>query len=255
MTRSSIKIVIAEDDPVQRDALCAWIGEVMPAWSIVATTTTPEETLDALENWAPDLALIDIHLQGSPSSDWIQRIPADLPVIYVTGDPDFAIHAFDRAAIDYLLKPVTMRRLRTALERAASDPRLHRPLITPPPDPAAAAAQLAADSRWLAVSRGQELLVVPSADVIYLVAEEKYTRVISVRGEGLVRSGINELRQKLSDQRMAKIHRSIVVNMKYVNSIQRDELGHINVHLLGRTDVLRVSRMYKDAFREFFDGM
>lgn len=239
-----LRVLVAEDDPIQRSVLVRWINELRPAWKIVAATDTPEQTIAAMDEWAPDLSLIDIHLQDTMSSDWVKTLPIGTPLIYVTGDPDFAIHAFDHAAIDYLLKPITMRRLKTALDRASDH------LSGMRREPATHVAGTAdRDARWLSVSRGNEILVVPPEEIIYLAADLKYTRVVSTRGEGLIRAGINELLQRLGDRRFAKIHRSVVVNLKYVAMVRRTELGHLNLYLIGRDETLRVSRSFQDVFR------
>lgn len=238
-----LRVLVAEDDPIQRSVLVRWINELRPAWKVVATTETPEQTIAAMDEWAPDLSLIDIHLQGTASSEWVKTLPSGVPLIYVTGDPDFAVHAFDHAAIDYLLKPITMRRLKTALDRASDHPSVMRR------ESSAHASPGDRDARWLSVSRGNEILVVPPEDIIYLAADLKYTRVVSTRGEGLIRAGINELQQRLGDRRLTKIHRSIVVNLKFVESVKRAELGHLTVHLIGRSETLRVSRSFQDVFK------
>lgn len=248
-SQAGLRVLIAEDDPHQRSALVAWLSELQPNWRIVATPGSVDEVLAALEEHAPDLSLIDLHLPGANSTDWAKTIDPRLPVIFVTGDPDFAVHAFDSAAIDYVLKPVTMRRLKIALDRASKDTRVARYNVSQGTGEGAASA--GQSLKWITMSRGNEVLLVPPQEVIYLEADLKYTRVVSERGEGLVRTGLNELCDKLGDDQFVKIHRSVVLNLRYVASVRRSELGHLEVHLVGRKEVLRVSKTFQAVFRTY----
>jgi len=257
MTMSSgLRVLVAEDDVVQRDALVRWIGELQPGWRVVATAGSVDEVTAAIEECAPDLCLVDLHLAGAPSGDWVKSLDARLPIVFVTGDPDFAVHAFDSAAIDYVLKPITLRRLKVALDRAAADPRLSRKPMAVGSGSGDAEGGLAAGGggaglKWLTMSRGNEVLVVSPREIIFLEADLKYTRVVCSRGEGLVRTGINELCDRFADDQFVKIHRSVVVNLRYVASVKRGELGHLDVYLKDRSDVLRVSKTFQHVFKSF----
>lgn len=239
----SIKVLIAEDDPTQRAALTDLVAALRPTWTVVAGVGSVDEVEAAVDSLAPDLCLIDIHLQGSDDPNWIKRLTADLAVIYVTGDPDFAVHAFDSDAIDYVLKPITARRLKRALDRAVQDPRVIGPQLPGSQD---------SSREYLTrvtMSRGTETIVVMPQDIAYLEADMKYTRVVTARGSGLVRMGINELCSRLPPEQFVRIHRRHVVNLKFVDSVKRNEFGYMEVFLLGRTEVLRVSKSFQQVFR------
>lgn len=250
----NLRVLVAEDDPEQLAALCAWVTELEPTWKIVAKADCVACVRRLIDEAAPDLLLLDIHMPDDEESRWIEEIDASVPIIYVTGDPKFAAQAFDQRAVDYLLKPLTLKRLKDALGRAAQDPRLAGK-ASAAADPVGADEPTLGDGSsspgWLAMSRGAEVLVVPLTDILYLQADLKYTRVVSTRGEGLVRTSITELAQKFNAAQFVRIHRSVVVNMLHVASVRRNDLGQMLVHLSGRDEVLRVSKSFQQVFRTY----
>ncbi|HEV6965545.1 MULTISPECIES: LytR/AlgR family response regulator transcription factor [Roseateles] len=240
----TVKVLVAEDDPVQRNSLVDLLASLRPDWGVVACVGSVDEVQSAVDSLIPDLCLIDIHLQGSDDPNWIKNLGSDLAIIYVTGDPEFAVHAFDSDAIDYVLKPITARRLKTALDRASRDPRLSGSRST--------GGEGGPGRTYLTrvtISRGAETIVAMPEDIAYLEADMKYTRVVTTRGAGLVRMGINELSARLPEEQFLRIHRGYVVNLKFVSSVKRNELGYLEVHLNGRQEVLRVSKSYQHVFR------
>jgi len=238
-----MRVLIAEDDPVQRAALTDLVTSLRPHWQIVATASTVAEVNVAVDSLIPDLCLIDIHLSGSDDSSWIKTLASDQAIIYVTGDPDHAVHAFDSNAVDYVLKPITARRLKAALERAEQDPRLNTRLGSGEASPG-----LPYLSR-ITMSRGTDTLVVMRDDIVFLEADAKYTRVATLRSSGLVRIGLNELSARLPSEEFVRIHRGHIVNLRFVERVKRNDLGHLEVHLTGRPEVLRVSKPHEHLFR------
>lgn len=240
-----LRILIAEDDPVQGEALAAWVGTLRPHWRVVDVVSTVDAFKAGVDSLLPDLCLTDIHLAGDADPNWIKSIPPDLAIIFVTGDPEHAVHAFDSRAVDYVLKPVTARRLKIALERAEQDPRLAAPAAQAP-------APAADPSRYLAhitIARGKDSVVVMRDEIIYLEADTKYTRVVASSAAGLVRVSISDLAARLPEEQFVKIHRSTVVNLRYIDFVKRNELGHLDVHLKGRKETLRVSKPHEPFFR------
>lgn len=242
-----LKVLIAEDDPVQGEALAALVGTLRPHWQVIDVASTVEAFRQAVDTQLPDLCLTDIHLAGDADPNWIKTIPPDLAIIFVTGDPEHAVHAFDSRAVDYVLKPVTARRLKIALERAEQDPRLAA--ATPLPMATAAAPESSRYLSHITIARGRESVVVMRDDIIYLEADTKYTRVVTQAAAGLVRVSISDLAARLPDEQFVKIHRSTVVNLRFIDFVKRNELGHLDVHLKGRKETLRVSKPNEPFFR------
>ena len=242
---SPVRVLVAEDDVLLRKSIVEWIHQLRPDWNVVVEAESVAQVLAGVDDSAPDLMILDIHLNGVDSGAWLERLPPDVAVIFATGDPDFAVSAFDRAAVDYLLKPVTLRRLKMALERAEQHALRPARASIAEGDISAAGEGPA----WITMSRGNEVMVVTESEVVYLQADLKYTRVVTARGEGLVRLGINELGARLRKGNFAKIHRGVIVNLSFISAIRRSELGQLSVHLTGRPEVLKVSKSFQGVFK------
>ncbi|MBQ0937788.1 LytR/AlgR family response regulator transcription factor [Ideonella paludis] len=257
---SSVRVLVAEDDPVQLEALAQWVVQLKPHWSVVAQVGSVDGVRQAIDSLAPDLLILDIHLPGVDDLNWLSQLNYNAPAIFVTGDAGFAIEAFDRSAVDYLLKPVTMRRLKAALDKVdARGVAVRAParLVVPETEQASSVRGSvdsepgfsAAHAGWLTVAKGQDLMLVAPEEIVYLQADQKYTRVVTERGEGLVRTGITELLGRLDEKFFARVHRSVVVNIRHVAAVKRNTLGFMEVHLRGRSEVLKVSKSFQQVFR------
>ena len=246
MESDALRVVIAEDDSAQLDQLVRMVGELKSSWRIVATAQDARTVLQAVDDHAPDLLILDIHLPDASGLDWAKALPSGLDVIFVTGDPDFAVQAFESAAVDYVLKPLSPRRLKMALDRVPGQAsRAARSLGGPDAPPGSPAAT----STWITAARGQDTLVVATDEIFYLQSDQKYTRVVTASADALVRTGITELQKRLSPSLFVRIHRSVIVNLRFVESAKRDALGRLRVHLRGRPETLTVSKPYEQVFR------
>jgi DNA-binding LytR/AlgR family response regulator len=176
-------------------------------------------------------------------------------VVFVTAFNQYAIDAFERGAVDYLLKPITRDRL------AATVQRLKARAASGKTDAGALAAiieqlraQLPVTAKgtplaWLTASVGKETRLILVDDVAYFRADDKYTVVMTTEGEALVRKPIRELLDVLDPAIFKQIHRSTIVNMKAVASIARDDSGRGTIRLRNRAETLPVSLTFMPLFR------
>jgi DNA-binding LytR/AlgR family response regulator len=176
-------------------------------------------------------------------------------VVFVTAYDQYAVDAFERGAVDYLLKPVTLDRLSATVKR------LKARLASSPADPAALAAiieQLRAKLpsaprnpalQWITASAGKDTRLIMVEDVAYFQADNKYTVVMTAEGEALIRKPIRELLDALDPEMFKQIHRSTIVNLKAIASIQRDETGRGTLRLKNRPETLAVSLTFMPLFR------
>jgi len=175
--------------------------------------------------------------------------------VFVTAYDQYAIDAFERGAIDYLLKPVVPERLRATVERVQSR-------TGTAPSEAASLADLVRQigSRlgparqqpplsWVTASAGRETRLILLDDVAYFRADNKYTTVVTAEGEALLRTPIRELLEVLDPMVFKQIHRGTVINMKAVAGVTRDETGKGIVRLRERPETLSVSAPFMTLFR------
>jgi DNA-binding LytR/AlgR family response regulator len=191
-------------------------------------------------------------MPGLTGLEVARRIEPRTHVVFVTAFDQYAVEAFDREAVDYVLKPVTDERLARCIER------LKRKLeVAEKPEGLEAVLQRIAQAlpagggrlRWIRALKGEMVHQIPIDEVRYFQASDKYTCVIARDGESLIRMALAELVPQLDAERFWQIHRSTVVNMDDVASTRRDLGGRVFVKLKDGTE-LPVSRAYAHLFKQ-----
>jgi DNA-binding LytR/AlgR family response regulator len=253
-----VTAVIAEDEALLRNALLEQLQQAWPQLRVVAECEDGASALEAIDEHQPDVAFLDIRMPGLTGLEVAAATTQASPgtqIVFVTAYDQYAIDAFDRGAIDYLLKPIAAERL------AATVQRLKLRAASGATDAAALGDVLArlgaalpgAPSRppltWLTASAGRETRLILVDDVAYFRADNKYTTVMTREGEALLRTPIRELLAVLDPGTFKQIHRSTIVNLKAVASIIRDDTGRGIVRLKDRAETLTVSQPFMHLFR------
>jgi DNA-binding LytR/AlgR family response regulator len=246
------RILIAEDETPQRDALVSMLGAAWPTARIVAQCADGLEALEAFDREAPDVAFLDIRMPGLSGMEVAQALSGRAHVVFVTAYEEHAVRAFDEGAVDYLLKPVRADRLKETVRRLEA--RLHEA-------PTAIDALLArvrkeldaqrAGLKWITASVGEGVVLFPIEDVIAFQAQDKYTTVLTKSDDAIIRTSLRELAQSLDPDTFWQVHRSAIVRATAIEIVKRDELGKLFLTLRGRPERLPIS----DAFRGRFRGM
>jgi DNA-binding LytR/AlgR family response regulator len=239
--------VIADDEPRLAEDLATRLRAVWPQLDIVAIAPNGFAAASAIAEHQPAFAFLDIRM---PGLDGIQvaRLARQTRVVFVTAHDEYAVTAFEAAAVDYLLKPVSDARLAQCVARlsqpraAAIDPAALNALLTRP------AAQSFLE--WLTVRLGDTTRLVAVNEVLYFQAGDKYTEAVTASERHLVRTPLKELLEQLNPAQFAQIHRSTLVNLREIDHIEHDMLGRTQVHLKQAADVLPVSRSYAARFRQ-----
>lgn len=247
--------LIAEDEPLLRERLAAMLATAWPELRVVAQARNGQEAVELYGVHRPQVVFLDVHMPGINGIEAARQIGPGPALVFVTAFDRYAVEAFARGALDYLLKPVEPDRLAETVER------LRQRLADSAPVPLADAGtldQLAAMLReraqpqrrlqWIKASVGSAVRLIPVEQVIYLKSDNKYTLVVHEGGEALIRKTIRELADVLDPDRFAQIHRSAIVNLGQVTQfIHGDDAGE--VHLRGRGEKLAVSRSYVHLFQ------
>ncbi len=282
--------LIAEDEPLLAQALAADLAAAWPDLHIAASVGDGISAVAQALVLLPDVLFFDVRMPGlnglDAAADIADQWPAHraLPLlVFITAYDEYAVQAFERAAVDYLLKPLQMARLEQCLLRirpltqantaqaamnnivstsaatALSQPTLDQlrallctQFVTQPgTQPAHGAAGAAAPPllQRLQVSVGNTIALVPVDDVLYFEAADKYVRVLTATKEHLIRTPIKDLLPQLDAQLFWQIHRSTVVRASAIDTVRRDDAGRLRVQLRGRADVLAVSRLFAHLFK------
>jgi DNA-binding LytR/AlgR family response regulator len=246
-----------------------------------------EEAVTMALRHRPDVCFFDIRMPGMTgleaaaqlADDWDDTAPGGAPfpsLVFVTAYDQFALQAFDRAAVDYVLKPVqrerlaqTVSRLKGALAQRQQPPAALESALeqlrgllgvganataggahaSAPSGAPAAAGCAAAPLRHLQVGVGEAIVLVPVDDVVYLEAADKYVRVLTADQEYLVRISLRELLPQLDANRFWQVHRGHIVHVDAIERVLRDDTGKLTLRLRRRPEKLAVSRMYGHLFR------
>ena len=248
--------IIADDERLMREQLRARLTEVWPDLQVLAEAKNGEEAVTAVQDHRPDLAFLDIRMPGMTGIAAARHIGDACHVVFITAYNEYAVDAFEHGAIDYVLKPAEPERL------AITVARLKQRLGSKPSDLGALLAQLTAKLesaggaaqrnrlQWIQASVGQQLRLIPTAEILFFTSDEKYTRVQTESFEALIRKPIKELIDELDPEQFWQIHRGTIVNAKAIAGVTRDFRGRQLVLIKGHTEKLEVSRNYTHLFKQ-----
>ncbi len=251
--------LIADDEPLLRDALERQLAQIWPELHIVARARNGREAVELFESLRPDICFLDVHMPGLSGVEAARQIGRRAHLVFVTAYDHYAVQAFAEGVLDYLVKPVEAARLAETVARLKE-----RLRAEPASDTEALLQKLAAQLqqkaapaplRWLRAQVGQTLRLIAVEDVDYLRSDEKYT-LIAWRGdngqpaEALVRTALKDLLEQLDPEQFVQVHRSAAVNLRAVSHVVRGDNETGMVHLKGRTETLPVSRAHLHLFRQ-----
>ena len=271
--------LIAEDEPILAQALSSLLKRLWPELQLLPIAQDGDQAVSMALSELPDVLFMDIQMPDRDGLDAAESIMDAWPehralplIVFVTAYDEYALAAFEQAAIDYLLKPVQSARLAETCTRLQAHLRLRQsgaaPDDTPPQTRLPEAIQAIRDQgvapgalpdpslpplSIIQVATGSSLLMVPVDDVLYFESADKYVRLItqhsgSAPGELLIRTPLRELLPRLDARQFWQVHRSAVVNVKAIERVSRVN-GRLRVHLRGRAETLEVSRMYAHLFK------
>ena len=252
--------LIADDEPLLRDALERMLAQAWPELIVVAQARNGREAIDKFEALHPAICFLDVHMPGTTGIEVAQHIGRRAHLVFVTAFDQYAVQAFSQGVLDYLVKPVEPRRLADTVARLQERLRAAQPALNTEElleqlaarlRPAASSAPL----RWVRASIGETVRLIPVEDIDFLRSEEKYT-VVAWRDdakqprEAVIRTPLKEIIGQLDASRFAQVHRSVVVNLSAISHVTRGANETAELYLKGRSEVLPVSRSYLHLFRQ-----
>jgi DNA-binding LytR/AlgR family response regulator len=252
--------LIADDEPLLRDALTRQLARAWPELDVVAQARNGREAIKFFEARRPDVCFLDVHMPGVSGIEAAHQIGRRAHLVFVTAYDQYAVQAFAEGVLDYLVKPVEAARLAETVTRLQDRLRAAQPASNTEALLRELAVQLgrgaaAAPLRWIRAQVGQTLRLIPVDEIDYLRSDTKYTLVAwrgdaGHPGEALVRIALKELVAQLDAEQFAQVHRSVVVNLRAVSHVTRGDNETAAIHLKGRPEVLPVSRSYLHLFRQ-----
>jgi DNA-binding LytR/AlgR family response regulator len=254
--------IIADDERLMRDLLRTRLSQVWPDLEIVGEAKNGDEAVQLVDELKPDLTFLDIRMPGKTGMEAARDIGDASQVVFVTAYDQYAVEAFERGAIDYVLKPPEPERLKITVER------LKERLATPAQAATASvnvsdtvtamlsqlAEKIAAPKpkylQWIQASIGQDLRMIPVEEILFFRSDEKYTCVQTEKFEALIRKPVRDLAEELDPSLFWQIHRATLVNVNAIEGVTRDIRGRHLVLIKGRPEKLEVSRSFLHLFKQ-----
>ena len=281
----SVRALIVDDEPLLRTHLAHHLAQLWPELEIAGEARNGREAVDLVEQLQPDVVFLDVHMPGMNGVEAARLMGPDVQIVFVTAYEQYAVAAFEQGAIDYLVKPFDAERLAESVARLRRRVAERRRTATgglgqvtsvaadaveagagalsqlPAGDLDAVLSALAGELRrrapagerlqWIRASVGQMIKLIPVDEVLYFRSDEKYTLVVWVGGEALIRKSIRELLDGLEPETFIQIHRSTIVNLRFVAQVIKGPNETAEVHLKGRSETLSVSRNHVHWFRQY----
>jgi two-component system LytT family response regulator len=217
-----IRVVVVDDEPLARSVVKRLVADEV-GLVVVGEAGSGTAAVELIEDEAPDLVLLDVQMPGMNGFEVIERVGVDrMPcVIFVTAFDEYALRAFEVHAVDYLLKPVSRLRLRSALGRAVEHLRAKDPTDSFRGGISALLQEIGLGNRpdRVAVSCGEGVSLVPAAEIEWIQADGKHARAHTKTKSHSIRESLKDLEKKLNPQRFLRVHRSTIVNLERVTEI------------------------------------
>lgn len=247
-----MKVLLVDDEALARQRLCRILSRIA-AIREVRECSSGREAIALLTEESFDLVLLDIRMRDMDGFDVVAEVrPGNMPpVIFVTAFHEFALRAFDVHALDYLLKPASESRMREAVEWARRTAGPTRPELQEVLNKLARERDHAA-ADWLMIKSGGEAPVLRVSEIDLFESAGNYVYIHADGERWLHRESLVSLEQRLDPTMFVRIHRSTIVNLGSVQSVEPIAAGDYEVHMQDGRQV-RMSRTYRSAFMDLVD--
>ena len=246
-----IHAVVADDEVLARQKLRQLLRDDRDI-EIVGESSTALETIELVRAAHPELLFLDIHMPGMDGFDVVgafadQKDLLAPRVIFTTAYDQYAVRAFEVNAVDYLLKPFTAERLRSAVQRAREQmaPRHPEPASE---NGAGLAPSTFYTNRIIFKSRGR-ILFLPVGDIRWIGAEGNYVRLSTASENHLLRETMAHLEERLDPRGFLRVHRSFIVNLKYVKEVRKEATGD-SIVIMDSGHKVALGRSYRAALNK-----
>ena len=261
----AVPVLVVEDEPVLARRLVQQLKAGWPGVDVLPVADNGAAAIALALEHLPRVIFLDIHMPACSGLDAAEAIVEDWPegqalplLVFVTAYAQYALQAFEHAAIDYLVKPVSAERFERTVRR------LQERLLQR--DGPAGGEQLGQEMRRIAASlqpaladtgrltvinaaMGQVTHLVPLDEVLYFETADKYLRVVTRQREALIRMTLRELMLRVDAAQFWQVHRSLVVQARCISHVERSDEGRMLLGLHGHAQRLPVSRVFAHRFR------
>lgn len=244
---AELRVLVVDDEPLVREGIRALLEREVDV-QILGEARNGEEALERIRELRPDLVLLDVQMPGVDGLAVVAALePEERPaIVFVTAHGEHAIRAFDLHAVDYLLKPFDAERFATSLRRARA--RMAEEKVDRLEELLATLEHARAYPERLLLKQQGTVVVVLADDIDWIEAADNYVKIHARTGRYMVREPLKQIEAKLDPARFARAHRSAIVNLSRVKSLDPLASGEHVITLTTGTR-LTLSRGFRDHFK------
>jgi len=237
---NKFKALVIDDEHLARKAIISLIRDY-PDIELAGEADDAKQAAHLIDKHQPDLLFLDIQMPGKSGFDLLNEVSYRGKVIFVTAYDEYALRAFEVNALDYLMKPISPERFKRAMDRLNEQDEQH-------------AIPLKHDLRYddrLFLLMGRHMVFLKISSIVYIQAEGDYTQIVTSEGKkGLVLKSMKEWSKRLPDSHFCRIHRSYIVNLDFVEEIEKEYNYDFSVKLKDTDKSLVMSRRYARLLKE-----
>lgn len=243
----SLTCVIVDDEKLARDLLREYIQQI-PDIQILGEASKGKEAVEVIDKLMPDLIFLDVQMPGMNGFDVLDEIAHDPYVIFCTAYDQYALKAFEKNAVDYILKPLDQERFKLAVERAIARMNVEQNNVGELLRNMKTENKTSYDSH-IFVQKSEKLLNLPVEEIVYLEASGDYTILTTKNDQFVSSSGIGKLEEILNPEIFIRVHRSTIININSLKEIEKHFNGGMVVKMLNGKS-FPVSRTYAKLIRK-----
>lgn len=241
-----LKAIIVDDETNARLALRGVLEEFFPEISVEDEAKSVPDAVKSIHKHQPDVVFLDIEMPGYSGLsllDFFDKDNSNFKIIFVTAYSEFAINAFELAAVDYLLKPIRKEHIERALKRVQNKNAEHLEILKQN--------LYSAEDKKIALSTSEGLLFVKLSEIVYLKADGSYTHVYLTEDRKITNTKrLSEYERLEQTGKFIRIHRSHIVNIDHIVKILKQDGGTV---LLSNNDLLSVSSEKKQQLMQLME--
>lgn len=242
----NITCLIIDDEQLARELLREYIAHI-PEISVIGEASKGKDAIEMIDSQKPDLIFLDVQMPGMTGFDVLDEIEHDPFVIFTTAYDQYAIKAFEKNAVDYLLKPLDQERFKLAIERAINRMKLEQNNVGELLRSLKTGNKTSYDSH-IFVQKSEKLLNLSVDEIMFLEASGDYSILTTKNDQFVSSSGIGKLEEILNPETFIRVHRSTIININFLKEIEKHFNGGMIVKMqTGKS--FPVSRTYAKVIR------
>lgn len=244
----AIRALVVDDEKLARSRLKRLLSDFSEV-EVMGEAANGKEAVALIHSEKPDVVFLDIRMPMMSGFDVLSNLEQSPFIIFTTAYDQYALQAFEENTIDYLLKPISTDRLGRAIDKLSRLFDQGNPQTIDVEKLIGQIRRREERFRRFSVRLGDQIIIIPAEDVVYFHAEEKYTFLHTKEKEYIVSFTLKDLEERLDSELFIRVHRSTIINLEKIETIQRWFNGRMKLIMIGGREII-VSAKYVQRFKE-----